>query len=83
MTEQTDAQAPEAGVPTIQVTKGMPDELEAGAVMAVLAAALTEPAPVMNTDDRPLAGGWKSYYRTVRRQVAPGREAWRNTYRLG
>ncbi len=32
--------------------------------------------------DRPLAGGWKSYYRTVRQQAAPGREAWRGGIRF-
>ncbi len=32
--------------------------------------------------DRPLAGGWKSYYRTVRQQAAPGREAWRTSIRF-
>ena len=32
--------------------------------------------------DRPLAGGWKSYYRTVRQQSAPGREAWRMAIRF-
>ena len=33
-------------------------------------------------DDRPLAGGWKSYYRTVRQQLAFGRDAWRTYIRF-
>lgn len=32
--------------------------------------------------DRPLAGGWKSYYRTIRNQAAPGRDAWRSSIRF-
>ena len=32
--------------------------------------------------DRPLAGGWKSYYRTIRQPAAPGREAWRTSIRF-
>ena len=33
-------------------------------------------------DDRPLAGGWKSYYRTVRQQLVYGRDAWRTYIRF-
>lgn len=32
-----------------------------------------------SADDRPLAGGWNSYYRTVRRTLTPGRDAWRRS----
>lgn len=28
-------------------------------------------------EDRPLAGGWNSYYRVMRPQLVPGLEAWR------
>ncbi len=65
----------------VQVTKGEPTDEELGALLAVLMAA-GRPIPAQrDTDDRPIAGGWKSYWRTVRRPVAPGREAWRRTYR--
>ncbi|GAA1389335.1 acyl-CoA carboxylase subunit epsilon [Luteococcus peritonei] len=61
----------------IEVVGGNPSDDEVGAVMAVLQAAMAAGAPAQKNDDRPLAGGWKSYTRTIRRQVMPGREAWR------
>lgn len=49
---------------------------ELGAVIAVLNA--KRRASVLRpTDDRPLAGGWNSYYRVLRPPLVPGREAWR------
>ena len=33
-------------------------------------------------DDRLKAGGWKSYYRTVRQQLVYGRDAWRTYIRF-
>jgi len=35
-------------------------------------------APGTNT----LAGGWRSYWHTVRTPLVPGREAWRSTFRM-
>ena len=29
-----------------------------------------------------LAGGWRSYWHTVRTPLVPGREAWRSSFRL-
>lgn len=65
----------------IQVTKGNPSDEELGALMAVILAAGRPVPPQRDTDDRPVAGGWKSYWRTMRRDLRPGREAWRSTYR--
>ena len=67
--------------PPVRVGKGEPTDEELGALLAVIAAATRPQPPQRETDDRPIAGGWKSYYRTVRRSLVPGREAWRNTYR--
>lgn len=74
-------QAPSPAAAPVQVGKGAPTDEELGALLAVIAAATRPQPPQRETDDRPIAGGWKSYYRTVRRSLVPGREAWRNTYR--
>ncbi|MCC2592342.1 acyl-CoA carboxylase subunit epsilon [Tessaracoccus sp. OS52] len=55
-------------------------EEEVTAVLAVLRARERE-ARLQPADDRPLAGGWKSYYRTVRAPLVYGRDAWRTTSR--
>ena len=56
-------------------------EEEVAAVVAVLhsSAGAEQLRP---PDDRPLAGGWKSYYRTVRSPLMGGREAWRTYHRM-
>ncbi len=57
-------------------------EEELGALMAVIGA-VTRREGLRAGDDRPLAGGWKSYYRTVRSPIlATGRDAWRTYNRL-
>lgn len=63
--------------PVIRITAGNPTDEEAAVVTAVLAAASAGGAAAEEADDRPLAGGWKSYLRQMRRVVPPGREAWR------
>ncbi|GAA3866927.1 acyl-CoA carboxylase subunit epsilon [Tessaracoccus defluvii] len=55
-------------------------EEEIAAVTVVLTVA-TRPEKLRSADDRPLAGGWKSYYRTMRAQLMPGRDAWRTYHR--
>lgn len=57
--------------------KGTPltDE-EFGALIAVLLKKRQSGA-LQRNDDRPLAGGWNSYYRILRPPLVPGREAWR------
>lgn len=56
-------------------------EEETAAVVAVLAAASREDK-LRSADDRPRAGGWGSYYRTVRSQMITGRDAWRTYHRI-
>lgn len=77
-TEQVE---PAAEPPRIEVVGGTLSDEEVGAVVAVLQAALAANAPAQANDDRPLAGGWKSYVRVMRRQMMPGREAWRQSGR--
>lgn len=56
-----------------------PEEL--GALVAVLAA-VTQPGPEPHVPgDRPLAFGWKSYWRTIREPFMPGQAAWRGSLR--
>lgn len=64
------------------VRGGALDDAELAALTAVLVAmrrARGEPhAPETST----LAGGWKSYWHTVRNPLNPGREAWRSSFRI-
>lgn len=57
------------------------DEEEIAAITAALLATASEER-LRSADDRPLAGGWKSYYRTVRRPLIGGRDAWRTYHRF-
>lgn len=64
----------------IRVSKGNPTDEELGAVLAVLQAAMTPRAgDDEDLGDRPRAGGWKSYWRVVRRPLVPGRDAWKHS----
>ena len=56
-------------------------EEEVAAVIAVVHASAGA-EQLRSPDDRPLAGGWKSYYRTVRSPLVGGREAWRTYHRM-
>jgi hypothetical protein len=76
-----DKDAAAAPQEAFQVVAGSPSDEELAALAAVLAAirrARPEPhAPLRGT----LAGGWRSYWHTVRNPLLPGREAWRSTFR--
>lgn len=65
----------------LQFTKANLTDDEVAAVTAVLASASRRDT-LRSADDRPLAGGWKSYYRTVRSPLITGREAWRTFHRM-
>ncbi len=66
----------------VNIVAGEPtdEELAAlGAVIIALRRARPAPhAPATST----LAGGWRSYWHTVRTPLVPGREAWRSTFRM-
>ena len=57
-------------------------EEEITALVVVLKALGMAEDRLKAADDRPLAGGWKSYYRTVRQQLVYGRDAWRTYIRF-
>ncbi|MDO5068026.1 MAG: acyl-CoA carboxylase subunit epsilon [Propionibacteriaceae bacterium] len=63
------------------VVRGAATDDEVAALVAVLGAVL-RPETLKPAEDRPLAGGWKSYYRTVRTPLAYGRDAWRTFIRF-
>lgn len=73
--EQTQAQLP------LEFGKANLTEEETAAIAAVLVAASRRDT-LRSADDRPLAGGWKSYYRTVRGPLVTGRDAWRTFQRI-
>ena len=65
----------------ITVTKGNLTDEELGALVTVLAE-LTRPSPnAYVPDDRPIAFGWKSYWRTIREPFMPSQAAWRGSLR--
>jgi hypothetical protein len=64
-----------------QVVAGSPSDEELAALAAVLVAvrrARPQPHPPYTGT---VAGGWRSYWHTVRNPLLPGREAWRSTFR--
>ncbi|MDO5094222.1 MAG: acyl-CoA carboxylase subunit epsilon [Propionibacteriaceae bacterium] len=64
------------------ITTGGATDEEVAALVTVLQAHAMADDRLKAADDRPLAGGWKSYYRTVRQQLAFGRDAWRTYIRF-
>lgn len=64
-----------------QVSQGNPSDDEIVAVAVALAAALADPDPAHENTDRPIAGGWNSYWRKVRQPFIYGPEAWRGSLR--
>lgn len=73
-------QPSETGQAEFSVAKGNPTDEELGALMAVLQASTAGHAQTP-ADDRPVAGGWKSHYRRLRRPLLAGREGWRGAFR--
>lgn len=66
----------------VRIVGGNPSDEEVAALGAVIIAirrGRPEPhAPQTGT----LAGGWRSYWHTVRNPLLPGREGWRSSFRL-
>ncbi len=67
--------------PEIEVLRGTPDDDELAALVVVLAAELAEPPTASPNTDRPMAGGWNSYWRRVRQPFVYGPEAWSGSLR--
>lgn len=68
--------------PVVEVLSGSPTPEELAAILTVVAAATSSSTePSGPGSDRPRAGGWKSYWRTVRRDHRPGPGAWVHSVR--
>ena len=66
----------------LEVVGGVPTDEELAALSAVVVALRrARPAPHAPATST-LAGGWKSYWHTVRTPLVPGREASRSSFRL-
>lgn len=66
----------------LEVVGGDPTDVELAALTVVVLALRRErPTPHQPTTST-LAGGWHSYWHTVRTPVVPGREAWRSSFRI-
>lgn len=66
----------ELASPSYTLAKGNPTDEELAAAITVLSIALAPRPNPRAANDRPLAGGWKSYWRTLRRDHRPGPGAW-------
>ena len=67
---------------TLEIRSGHPTDTELAALTAVVVALRRErPIPHQPLAST-LAGGWRSYWHTVRTPVVPGREAWRSSFRI-
>ena len=66
----------------LHIVAGEPTDEELAALGAVIVALRrARPAPHAPATSS-LAGGWRSYWHTVRTPLVPGREAWRATFRM-
>ena len=66
----------------VNIVAGDPTDEELAALGAVIIALRrARPAPHVPATST-LAGGWRSYWHTVRTPLVPGREAWRSTFRM-
>lgn len=68
--------------PLVQVVGGEPSDEELAALTAVLVALRRARANPHVPSTSSLAGGWRSYWHTVRNPLVPGREAWRSSFRI-
>lgn len=67
--------------PQLEIISGNPNAEELAAVTAVVLS-LTRPRPNPHApESSTIAGGWKSYWHTIRHAFIPGRDAWRSTFR--
>ncbi|WP_026925731.1 acyl-CoA carboxylase subunit epsilon [Granulicoccus phenolivorans] len=62
--------------PVIEVVAGSPTPEEIAAIVTVVSALAAAPAEEKAVD-QPRVGGWRSYYRALRRPFVHGPGAWR------
>ncbi|PID50757.1 MAG: hypothetical protein CR980_02075 [Propionibacteriales bacterium] len=60
---------------------GNPTDTELAAALAVLSLLIQPRKLQAPVKDREIAGGWKSYWRTIRQPLHPGIDAWRGSLR--
>ena len=65
-----------------EIRSGRPTDAELAALAVILAALRRERPTPHQPMTSTLAGGWRSYWHTVRTPVVPGREAWRSSFRI-
>lgn len=70
----------EAGA--LEIRAGHPTDVELAALAVVVIALRRERPTPHQPMTSTLAGGWRSYWHTVRTPVVPGREAWRSSFRI-
>ncbi len=68
-------------LPLVEIVHGDPADEELAALAAVIVALRRAPVHPHAPSTSSLAGGWRSYWHTVRNPLMPGREAWRSTFR--
>lgn len=66
----------------LEIRSGRPTDAELAALTLVIVALRRERPSPHQPMTSTLAGGWRSYWHTVRTPVVPGREAWRSSFRL-
>lgn len=71
-----------ANRPALEIRSGHPTDTELAALTAVLVALQRDRPDPHPPAASTLAGGWRSYWHTVRTPLVPGREAWRSSFRM-
>lgn len=70
-----------APTPVFTVSSADLTEEELAALTVVIGAMRRERGELKAPENPRIAGGWKSYWHTVRQPLFPGRDAWRATLR--
>ncbi|MDR1767706.1 MAG: acyl-CoA carboxylase subunit epsilon [Propionibacteriaceae bacterium] len=65
----------------VSVVSGDPDDDELAALAAVVVALRRERPKPHAPGTQTLAGGWRSFWHTIRSPILPGRDAWRSSFR--
>ena len=66
----------------LEIRSGHPTDVELAALTAVIIALRRDRPTPHQPMTSTLAGGWRSYWHTVRTPLVPGREAWRSSFRI-
>ncbi|MDR1710356.1 MAG: acyl-CoA carboxylase subunit epsilon [Propionibacteriaceae bacterium] len=67
--------------PLVHVTAGDPTDEELAALAAVMVALRRDRPKPHAPSTSTLAGGWRSFWHTIRSPILPGRDAWRSSFR--